>query len=166
VLCGGVGANGTSCAIHIYGNITDALPTTYPSFQLEGKLKGGNYFDASQYGYTGVRFYLKTGTGDNCPYRRFNVGIGATTPPAGGGYANSTNAYSHFGATLAATGGVWLQKTYIFTSLGRAFGTPLTPNSITGINLQQLLEVEWQFGRNGVAGTSAVDYWVDEVEFF
>jgi hypothetical protein len=166
VFCDGMGANNTSCAIHIYGNITDVTPTTYPSFQLEGKLRGGSYLDISQYGYTGVRYYMKIGTGDNCLYRRFNVGIGATTPQAGGGYANSTNAYSHFGATLTTTGGVWTQKTFIFTSLIRAFGTPLSPSTLSGNHLKELLEVEWQFGRNGSSGSSTVDYWIDEVEFF
>jgi hypothetical protein len=66
-----------------------------------------------------------------------------------------------------------VQKTYYFNS---TFGTPtltrggwgnaIVPTTFTGINLQQLLELEWQFGRNGSKGTSYVDYWVDECEFF
>lgn len=166
IFCGGVGCPvSPSCAIHLYGNIKDNNDGQYPSFQLEGKLRGGNYFDGLQYGYTGVRFYLKTGVGDNCPYRRFNVPVGGTTPPAGGGYC-ATNCYGHFGTSLSATNGAWQQKTFPFTSLTRAFGNPLTPPTLTGKNLQELLEVQWQFGRNGSAGTSYVDYWIDQVEFF
>lgn len=175
VFCGGVGANNTSCAIHIYGNLKDNGDNQYPAFQLEGKLKGGNYFDASAYPYTGIRFYIKIGAGDTCSDRRFNVPIGLTTPPSGGGYCAS-NCYGHFGSSVGvggavATGahptgtGVWSQQSYPFTGLSPVYG-PALGKTLAGNYLKELLEVEWVFGRNGVAGTSTVDYWVDEVEFF
>lgn len=163
---GGVGAAGTSSAIHIFGKLKDNGDGQYPSFQLEARLKGGTVFDASQYGYSGVRFYLKTGAGDNCPYRRFKVGVGATTPSSGGGYATSANAYSHFSVVLQTTSGSWAFVSEVFSTLHREFGAAISPSDLSGKNLQELLLVEWQFGRNNVAGSSDVDYWVDEVEFF
>jgi hypothetical protein len=171
VFGGSVGANGTDSAIHIYGTIIDHADNQYPSFQLEGKLKGGNYFDAVPYGFVGVRFYYKTGT-DTCTFRRFNLPIAATSPSSTGGYC-LTSCFDHFGASLTPTSGAWSLKTYYFNAtLGtpilsrQGFGSAISPTTLSGSHLSQLLQVQWQFGRNGSAGTSSVDYWIDEVEFF
>lgn len=172
VFLGGMGANGTNGSIHIYGTIYDWGDGQYPSYQLEGKLKGGQYFDALVYGFTGVKYYLKIGTTDTCTYRRFNVPCGGTTPPSGGGWCTS-QCFSHFGAALGtASTGLWTQRTHPFLSLSRAFGNPLTPATLSGANLQQLLQVQWQFGLNLASPpptpprSAVVDYWVDEIEFF
>jgi hypothetical protein len=171
VFCGNVGANNTNGAIHLYGTIKDNGDGQYPSFQLEGKFKGSLYFDSTVYGYRGVRFYYKTGT-DTCTFRRFNLPIAATSPPATGGYC-ATACYDHFGASLLATNGVWTQRSYYFNAtLGtpflqrQGFGSAITPATLSGNHLKQLIQVQWQFGRNGSAGTASVDYWIDEVEFF
>jgi len=170
VICGGVGANGTSCAIHLYGNIHDNADGQYPAFELDGLLKSGQTFDASM--YSGIRFYFKTGTSDTCLLRRFTVPISTTQPVSLGG-ACTTNCLDHFGANLGATSGNWVQKTYYFNStlgspslLRQGWGYPVNPMTLSGANLTQLLAVQWIAGRNGSAGTSYVDYWVDEVEFF
>jgi hypothetical protein len=169
VFRGGVGAAGTLASIHIYGTIKDNADAQYPSFQLQGKLKGGAVFDTTALGYKGVRFYYKVGSGDNCPTRKFFLPVSSTTPPIGGGTCtDSAICYDHFGATLASTADLWVQKIYYFRS---ADGTPVLTkrNGSTKPNetdLQRVLEVQWQFGRNNLLGTSTVDYWVDEVEFF
>jgi hypothetical protein len=170
IICGNVGANGTSCAIHVFGNIKDNSDGQYPAFELDGIFGTGSYLDGTT--FLGVRFYYKTGSADTCPFKRFNLPIAATSPVSMGGICTS-NCFDHFGANLVATSDIWVQKKYFFNAtLGSpaltrsGWGTIITPTTLTGTNLQQLLAVQWQEGRNGSSGTSYVDYWVDEVEFF
>jgi hypothetical protein len=168
VTCGNVGANGTDCAIHLFGNITDYSDGQYPSFQLEGILSKG-YYDGSA--FSGVNFYYKTGTADTCSFRRFNLVIAQTQQDIKGGTCPS-NCFDHYGYNLNETYGVWKQAKYYYnTTLGspalsrNGWGYP-TGITLSGIYLKQIIELQWQFGRNGTKGTSYVDYWVDEVEFF
>jgi len=171
VFSGAVGANGTDSAIHIYGQVTDHADGQYPAFQLQGKLQGGEYYDTVPYGLVGVRFYYKTGV-DTCPTRRFNLPIAATTESSGGGTCMN-KCYDHFGAPLTPTSGAWSMKAYYFNAaLGtpflsrKGFGSAISPATLSGAHLSQVLEVQWLFGRDGAAGESSVDYWIDEVEFF
>jgi len=169
VFCGNVGANGTSCAIHVFGTLTDAGDAKYPAFQLEGKLRGGLYFDSSVYGFKGVQFYYKTGN-DTCPTRRFNLGVASTTPPVGGGYDTVAD-YNHYGAVLIPTTNTWVQKSYYFQPAAQGGGSPTLAKAngagnLSNTDLKQMLEVEWVFTRNNLAGNNPVDYWVDEVQFF
>jgi hypothetical protein len=176
VTCGGVGANGTSCAIHLFGALKDNADGQYPSFQLECILSNG-YFDASA--FTGVRFYYNIASDDQTvpsdsslgevsgtPYRRFNLVIAATQEDIKGGLCPS-DCYDHFGVALAPTAGSWSEKSCVFSDLRKSFDA--YPHSLTVLNtdvLKQVIELQWQVGRNGSKGRYNVDYWVDEVSFF
>lgn len=176
VTCGGVGANGTDCAVHLFGLLTDNSDGQYPSFQLECIL-GSGYFDASR--FAGVRFDYKFGTDDNplppnlgigevscSPYRRFNLVIAATQQDIKGGTCPS-DCFDHFGLSLNATNDAWVPKSCIFSTMTKSFdGTPHNLTVLHPDDLKQVIELQWQVGRNGHKGRYTVDYWVDEVEFF
>lgn len=180
VSCGNVGANGTDCAIHLFGLLKDNADGQYPSFQLECILSSG-YFDASA--FHGLRFYYNI-PNDDIPVtplapgestllkgtRRFNFVVAATQQDIKGGTCPS-NCFDHFGDFLNATNGAWIQKTYYFNS---AYGTPNMTRqgwgypsglTLTPAVLKQAIELQWQDGRNGSKGRYNIDYWVDEVEF-
>jgi hypothetical protein len=157
------GANGTAMAAHISGTLVNKGDGQYPSFTLQGMLKKSGTYDASM--FEGIRFYYKCPADDKAPARRFNVTIPATLPSSGGGTC-SDQCYNHFGADLSMTGD-WVQKTYSFSDFKRqpGWGSIVTPPDFTD-HLKELMTIEWNHNAGNTAGTYAIDYWVDEVEFF
>lgn len=185
VSCGNVGANGSNCAIHLFGALKDDANNQYPSFQLECILSSG-YFDASA--FHGVKFSYNIPTDDApiapvtiagpggvtevicTPFRRFNYVIAATQQDIKGGTCPS-NCFDHFGVTLNNTGGVWIAKQYNFYGTApvltrSGWGYPSGLSMLTPATLKQSIELQWQVGRNGSLGRYNVDYWIDDVEFF
>ena len=170
------GALGTKGYCRLFGSIKDLADGTYPAFQLEGKFNGQslshgiNAYDATS--FTGVQFYINIAPTDTCPARRFNIATIWTVPPSEGGLSTANggclSCYDHYSAVFApgSTGG-WVLRTYTFTSLQRqGFGSPTLPTSMPAAYRTDFVKLVFQFGRNGSAGTSTVDYAVDEFSFF
>jgi hypothetical protein len=156
------GANGTAHAVHISGNLTDKGDKVYPDFEVQGKFKDGGFYDAGN--FSGVQFYYKCPSTDQALKRRFKVGSAPTLPPDQGGTCAS-GCYDNFGADLSVSPD-WVKKTYAFTDLKReGWGAPITPPDLTD-HLKEFINLTWAHSANNAAGTYAIDYWVDEVEFF
>ncbi len=157
------GAKGTAMAVHIYGTLVNKGDNQYPGFTLQGMFKQSGTFDASN--FQGVRFYYKCPADDKCPGHRFNITIPATLPTSGGGTCTD-QCYNHFGADLS-TAGDWTQISFAFSDLKRqpGWGSIVTPPDFTD-HLKEFKTIEWNDTAGNTAGTYAVDYWVDEVEFF
>ncbi|HTC20913.1 MAG TPA: hypothetical protein VK859_08695 [bacterium] len=157
------GANGTAMAAHIVGTLVNKGDGTYPSFTLQAMFKNSGTYDASM--FEGIRFYYKCPIDDKAPARRFNVTIPATLPSNNRGTCTD-QCYNHFGADLSETGD-WAQKSYAFGDLKRqpGWGSIVTPPDFTD-HLKEIVTMEWSHNAGNTAGSYAIDYWVDEVEFF
>ncbi|HUO56641.1 MAG TPA: hypothetical protein VMV05_00545 [bacterium] len=162
------GANSSPLAFHETGTIIDRGDFVYPSLDLQARLEGGNFFDASH--FTGVKFMLKVGNADTTTHRQFNIPVYQTQAVDGGGGCTDGPrlCYDHFAADFSAgTGGQWKQFSYLFSDLHQLVaGSIPNPPTLTGINLQQVLWLQWQEGRNNNPGVSSIDLWIDDVELY
>jgi len=157
------GAEGSINAFHAYGRVTDGGDAKYPTLDLQAQVNSGAPYDASF--FSGVRFYLKVGLADNATKRIFAVPLFATQGTPSGGC--TSNCYDHFFVNYESTNGAWRLFNVDFLSMGRqGFGAGLTPPTLSGDNLKQVLWLMWQEGRNNTAGSSIVDLWVDSIEFY
>jgi hypothetical protein len=156
------GANGTPMGVHIFGTLNNKGDGTYPAFTVQGKLKESGYFDASP--FSGVRFYYKCPGADKAPARRFAITIAPTLPSSNGGTC-ATDCYNHFGADLSM--GDWSRMSYAFTDLKRqsGWGSAVLPPELNE-HLKEFVGFEWAHNAGNTAGSYAIDYWLDEVEFF
>jgi hypothetical protein len=161
----GLGALSSLGYIHLVGNLTEPNPPAYASYQLEGKFNNGAAYDAATPGFTGIRFYYKLGATDNCLQRRFMIAVRQSLPGPDGGTCPS-NCYDHPGADQAANPrDTWVLKSYTFTSLTQLGWGYVVPGGLPA-HRTDFIKLVWINGRNGAAGTSKVDYYVDQVEFF
>jgi hypothetical protein len=167
------GANGTNFCYHVSGSVTDTGNSSYPSLQLQIPLEKSSsvtaYYDGEL--FTGVKFYLKVMGTDNAGKRSFSIPVAQTEPPASGGDcvpSNPSNAcYNDFAITFPATGGAWQPVSTLFSSFTRgAYGAAVTPTTLSGLNLQQILYLAWSESNNNNPGTVIVDYYVDEIQFY
>lgn len=163
-----LGANGDDFAFHETGAVTDLGDFEYPSIDLQAQFEGGNFYDASP--WTGVKFMMKVGPGDTAPHRIFSIPVYQTQAVAGGGgcTAGPKLCYDHFAADYSAgTGGEWKQFNYLFSDLHQLVaGAIPNPPTLSGINLQQVLWLQWEEGRNNSPGSCTLDLWIDQVEFY
>jgi hypothetical protein len=170
----GPGADGTALACHITGTVTDpADGKTYPQILLIGSLdasppKKYNAYDGSF--WSGVEFYVNIAPDDTTTYRYINIPTTQEAPSTsfGAGTCNAgRTCYNYFGYSLSGLAPGW-QKVYVsfsqMTNISTNFQS--TPPTFTGVNLQQIIALQWVEGRNNVKGTSTADFWVDEVYFF
>jgi hypothetical protein len=76
--------------------------------------------------------------------------------------------YDHFAADYSAgTGRQWKQYSYLFSDLHQLVaGAIPNPPTLSGANLQQVLWLQWEEGRNNSPGTCTLDLWIDNVEFY
>ena len=162
------GAGGSSYAFHETGTLKDLGDFSYPSLDLQAQMEAGSEFNASH--FTGVKFMMKVGPADTALHRIFSVPVFQTQAVAGGGgcTAGPRLCYDHFAADFSAgTGGQWKQFSYDFSALHQLVaGAIPNPPTLSGVNLQQVLWLQWEEGRNNTAGTSAIDLWVDDIEFY
>jgi hypothetical protein len=165
------GAVNTAYAVRMAGTVVDPGDGSYPSILLQMPLdKAGNqYYDASL--FSGVRFYLKIAGDDTAGKKYFSIPIAQTEPPSSGGNcdpnATSNACYNDFAFIVTSTGGNWEQMTIPFSSFTRgAYGSAISPTTLSGTNLQQVLMLEWGESNNNVAGTINVDFYVDQVQFY
>ena len=165
------GAANTSQCIHVTGSVTDPGNATYPSLQFQVSLdtSGAGFYDAGL--FTGVKFYLKVQPGDTAGKRSFSIPVAQTQPPSAKGTCNlsaSPNAcYNDFASSYPNTNGNWQLLTLPFSSLARGpYGAAISPTTLSGLNLQQILMLNWAESNNNVSGTVNVDFYLDEVQFF
>ncbi len=167
------GANGTGFCYHVSGAVTDTGNATYPSLQLQIPLEKSPsvtaYYDAQL--FTGVKFYLKVMGTDNAGKRVFSIPVAQTEPPSAGGDCNlsapSNACYNDFVVNYASTGGVWQSTTAPFATFTRgAYGAAISPTTLSGLNLQQILYLDWAESNNNVPGNLTIDFYVDEVQFY
>jgi len=166
----GPGANNSRFAARIFGTLNDPGTGIYPAVDFQVPMENGNQYNMGF--FTGVKFYFKTSLADSAVKRVFQIPTIQTQALPSGACNNSTNkCYDHFTATLTSTGGAWQSYSIKFTDLTRqGFGFPLNgPPNLTGVNLQQVLWLQWEESNNNVQtpnGGITIDFWVDEVEFF
>ena len=164
----GLGANGEDYAFHETAAVTDLGDFEYPAIDLQAQFEGGAFYDASA--WTGVKFMMKVGPGDTALHRIFSIPVFQTQAVAGGGgcLAGPKLCYDHFAADYSAgTGGEWKQFNYLFSDLHQLVaGAIPNPPTLSGINLQQVLWLQWEEGRNNSPGTCTLDLWIDQVEFY
>lgn len=158
------GANGSSKAAHVYGTLVDRGNAAYPAFDLQLRFKESGYYDASA--FTGIKFYYKCTNADKALKRRFAIGIAPTLPASDGGTCTD-QCYNHFGADMTPTGDEWVAKTLSFNDLKResGWGAPVTPPDLTD-HLKEFVNIKWTHAANNAAGSYAIDYWADEIEFY
>lgn len=152
----------SSNCLHLSGTVDDPGTGLYPQFSLRCSIEATKYYDCSF--FTGVEFALKIMPDDNAPQRLFEVPIAATDEAADDPRGTCTsNCYNHFRYALP-TGpgsGQWQYFQIPFSLLTEpSFGNnaPWTPNKI--------IRIEWDEDRNNAAGTSTIDYYLDQVSFY
>jgi hypothetical protein len=157
------GANGTKKAAHLFGSLVNKGDNSYPAFTLVMKPKASGFYDASA--FSGIRFYYKCPATDKTLFRRLTVPIGATLPSSGGGTCQD-GCYNHFGADLTSSAD-WTLVKEAFNTFKRSpgWGSPVNPPDFTD-HLNEIVDFEWSNSTGNTAGTAAVDFWVDEVEFY
>jgi hypothetical protein len=136
---------------------------TYPSIVLQGKFHPQGNYDAAL--FNGIRFYYKCPQSDKAHRRRFAVAIAPTVSTAEGGSCLD-QCGNHFGANLDPAQD-WVQLTFKFGDLAReqGWGSSVDPPGLAD-HLQEMMYIKWEHGANNVKGVFAMDYWIDEVEFF
>lgn len=163
------GADYTNTCIHETGNVIDHADGTYPGGQLQIPIEGfNNFYNASL--FTGVKFYLWVPGDDTAGKRTFSIPVAQTQPPSAGGSCNlsatSNSCYNDFSVTYSNTTG-WVLVTVPFSSMTRgSYGASITPSTLSGINLQQTLMLDWTEGNNNAAATVNVDLYLDQVQFY
>lgn len=164
------GTNGTSLACHLSGAVTDTGNGTYPSLSLDGFIDTASPLPKNAYNagfFTGIKFMMNISPADTSTDRHFFIPTLQEAPPPQGICGAGSACYNFFGFTFTSGTNGWKQFTFNFTDLTPTpYGLIPTPPTFTGVNLQEVLWLRWQSGRANTAGTSTVDFWVDEVQFY
>ena len=161
------GANGTGNCVHLAGSVTDPGNATYPAALLTIPIEaGGNgRYDASL--FSGIKFYIKTSPADNVGTRSFAIPIVKTSVAPAGTCALYNSCYNNFAYAYTATNGNWQLVSIPFNTMARqSYGGAISPTTLSGTNLQDILSLQWSEGNQNVPGTVTVDFYVDEVQFF
>ena len=144
----GLGGTGTSsyCA-QITGVLTNPSGANYPFAAVQANFVTVGGYDASGYGYTGVRFDIKANLTGPCfaPYVRFQMVDGTTLTSAD---ANGVN--------LTLPQGAWTPVTVFFNQMmttGRSGGVTQTHV----LDLTTLQNVQWQVTYPGITYSVSVD---------
>jgi len=156
----------TTGALHdIFSFADPGDGVSYPSNQIRVRMTATGYYDLTN--FSGVKFMMMTNSGDDALKRRFMIAVGATLPPSddSSGYSNNTKR-NNFGVLLSSTNGAWSQSAIAFTSLTQESGYAAVSPPDFGSHMKEVIWLQWSEGRNNVAGTCHVDYWLDTVEFY
>jgi hypothetical protein len=121
--------------------------------------------------FSGIQFYLKVMSDDTATVRSFSIPVLQTSNPPNGtcnpNAAGGGACYNNFEYVYSTTGGAWQLVTLPFSSFTRQnYGPALTPPTLSGANLEQIVSLQWSEGGNNVPGTVNVDFYVDQVQFF
>ena len=164
------GAHNTPFASHVVGVVNDPGISKFPAVDYQVPMESGEKYNMSF--FTGVQFYFKTSLADSAGKRVFEIPTLQTqTSPAGNCDNSTSKCYDHFSTPLSGTNGSWQPYSIKFTDMTRGgFGWPMVgPQTLSGVNLQQVLWLQWEEGNNNIlspAGGTIIDFWVDEVQFF
>jgi hypothetical protein len=178
------GADNTGHCVWMNSPVTDPGNASYPAVEfvmpiesapltLEGlpiTINGSpiTVYDASL--FSGVQFYLKVMSDDTAGTRSFSIPVLQTSNPPNGTCnpnASSNACYNNFENVYSNTGGVWQLVSFPFSSFTRqGYGSAITPPTLSGANLQQIVSLMWSEGNDNVKGTINVDFYVDQVQFF
>ncbi len=164
------GVGGSNDCIHVSGSVTDTGNGAYPTAQLEIPIEGtNNLYNASL--FSGVEFYLRVPNDDTAGTKSFEIPVAQTQPSSAGGTcdssATSNACYNNFAVSYSDTNGAWLLVTENFSAFTRGdYGSAITPATLSGANLQQVLMLDWSEGNNNVPGTANVDFYVTQVQFY
>lgn len=169
------GVNTTENVIHVLGTVTDPANATYPEAALQLRFNVSPYFNMSS--FSGIKYKIRIGAGDNATKRRMKIWAAQTVPAGNGGICTPVaDCWNHFGyfysfgstVPLALARDTWYDMSHTWADLRREdyWGGVVTPTTFSGIHLEQILGIDWAFSRDNDFGTSNVDYWLDEIEFF
>ncbi len=170
------GINSSAKVAHVLGTLKDLGNGKYPEVTLQGRFNVANYvdeggaepvyygFDASS--FTGIRYMVCVGSADTARKRRFKITIYNTVLNENGGGCK-TNCWDHFGNDFSGARDVWRQSAVTFATATReGWGSAITPATFSGINLKQLIGLDWCASGDNAANTYVIDFSVDNVEFF
>ena len=166
----GPGANGTANACHMTGYLTDNADGSYPSAAIMGfpdisyppPYKGyhADYFK-------GVKFYLNITPQDTAIDRYFYIQTTQEQVPPVGTCTAGKQCYNYFGHTYTAPTNGWQLQTFDFTQLAPGpYGFQPTPLTLTGVNLEQIIGLEFAESMQNSKGTANLDLWFDEIYFY
>ncbi len=161
------GANNTSDCAWVSGTVTDLGNLAYPTNGLQLPIESTGYYNGGL--FTGIKFYIKIMPDDTALVRSFAIPVAQTIPvtATGGSCTAGSKCYDNFSYSLSSTGGNWQLMTVPFLSMTRAsWGNNITPSTLSGINLEQILPMTWTEGNNNVAGIANIDFYVDEINFY
>jgi hypothetical protein len=167
------GAANTAHCFQTFGTVIDKGDNKYPSIQiqipLEKSASVSAFYDAEL--FQGVKFYIKVMGDDTAGTRTFSIPVAQTMPPSNGGNCNpnaaSNACYNNFAVSYANTNGNWVLVSSGFSAFTRGnYGAAISPTTLSGANLQQILMLQWGEGNQNVAGTANIDFYIDEVEFY
>ena len=171
------GADNTGHCVWMDSPVTDPGNASYPAVEFvipieaaPTTLNGASVtvFDASL--FTGIKFYLKVMSDDTAGSRSFSIPVLQTSNPPNGtcNPAAASNAcYNNFEYVYGNTGGVWQLQTLPFSIFTRQnYGAAVTPTTLSGANLQQIVSLMWSEGNQNVKGTINVDFYVDQIQFY
>ena len=158
------GAPNSNHCVHMAGSVTG--DSSYPAIMLVIPLdaSGTTQYDASL--FTGIKFYIKTSSADNA-VRSFAIPVVKTTVAPAGTCAQYNSCYNNFAYTYPNTNGNWQLVSLPFNTMARqSYGGAISPTTLSGTNLQQILSLQWSEGNQNVPTAVNVDFYVDEVQFF
>ncbi len=178
------GADNTAHCVWLNSPVTDPGNGSYPAVEfvipvesapltLNGipvSINGGpaTVYDASL--FSGIQFYLKVMSDDTAGTRSFQIPVLQTSnPPNGTCNPNATSnaCYNNFEYVYGNTGGNWQLVNLPFSVFTRQnYGAAVTPPTLSGANLQQIVSLMWTEGNDNVKGTINVDFYVDQIQFF
>ncbi len=164
------GADNTAHCVWMNSPVSDPGNGSYPAVELVVPLEtaGSGIYNASL--FSGIEFYLKVMGDDTAGTRSFSVPVVQTSVPPQGTCnpsASSNACYNNFEYVYSSTGGVWQLVSLPFSAFTRQnYGSAISPSTLSGANLQQIISLQWSEGNNNVKGNVNVDFYVDEVQFF
>lgn len=163
----GLGAANTNSCVQMQGTVIDPGNASYPAILLSIPIdtNGNGRYDASL--FTGIRFYIKTAPGDTAGSRSFSIPIVKTSVAPAGTCATYNSCYNGFAQAYNNTGGAWTPVNIVLASMVRGnYGGAISPTTLSGTNLQEILGLQWSEGNQNVPGTVNVDFSVDEIQFY
>ncbi len=171
------GADNTAHCVWMNSPVTDPGNASYPAVEFVIPIESAGttlsglpvtVYDASL--FSGIQFYIKVMNDDTASLRDFSIPVLQTsTPPNGTCSPNAASnaCYNNFEYIYNNTGGAWQLLKIPFSAFTRQnYGSAVTPSTLSGANLQQIVSLMWSEGNNNVAGTINVDFYVDQVQFF
>jgi hypothetical protein len=173
----GPGANGTPWAAHVHGCLEDLGNGVYPSIELAGALDAtppafsvppGQKSAYNMSFFSGIKFYMNIASDDTAKARYFYVNTTQESPSsANGTCAAASGCYNYFGYTFPGQTTGWQAFSFNWSQLTvQSYGFQPTPSTLSGVNLEEVLQLIWEESNSNTNFTANIDFWVDEVYFY